>query len=68
MTTWPVTVGRVIEACWEEHGPYSALEMTLTVTHDDGTRTYVVVPVSRMTHRIPADQVNADAVDGNEDE
>ncbi len=47
--------GKVTSAHWvDDHYGNPAREVTLEVTHQDGTVTLLVVPVDRMSERLPA--------------
>jgi len=43
--------GRITETWWMED-EHAAREMTLTIEHEDGTQSLVVVDINRMTDRL----------------
>lgn len=50
--------GQLVRVTWEEkYSRFGCYEATLEVRHDDGSMTFLVVPVDRMTDRIPKDEL-----------
>jgi hypothetical protein len=50
-------IGGTIVSAWFEDGETAAREMTLRIEHKDGTHTFVVVDINRMTPRLKGNTV-----------